>query len=145
MSMDVEQTGDDELAARVDGVCRVTRNGGLDRGDAASRDGHVAHRIEPNGRVDHPPALDDHVVFCCECSPISDEHGRACGCGCGKKLAPVQHCDLPSSRIAEMLAVSNLCVNTIAHSTTNREKLSIPSATSAGQNFRTLLSCVRIL
>jgi len=42
-----------------------------------------------------------------------------------------------------MLAVSNLCVNTIAHSTTNREKLT--SATSAGQNFRTLLSWVRIL
>ena len=55
-------------------------------------------------------------------------------------LTPVQHRDLLRLRIAEMLAVSNLCVNTIAHSTTNREKLSITSATSAGQNFRTLLS-----
>jgi hypothetical protein len=39
-----------------------------------------------------------------------------------------------------MLAVSNLCVNTIASLDRNREKLSITSATSAGQNFRTLLS-----
>src|ERR1700722_7749096 len=139
MSVDVEQTGDDELAARVDSVRCVTRDSGFHGGDAASRDFHVADRIEPHGRIDHPPALDDQVVFCCECSRTAGQHHRARGGGC-QKLTPVQHSDLPSLRIAELLAVSNLCVNTIAHSTTDREKLSITSATSAGQNFRTLLS-----
>src|ERR1700758_5009700 len=126
MSVNVEQTRNDELAVRVDGVCRVTRNGGLDRGNAASRDGHVADRIEPDRGVDDASSLNDQVVFCCEYSRTAGQHHRARGGGC-QKLAPVQHSDLPSLRIAEMLAASNLSVNTLAHSTTNREELSITS------------------
>ena len=45
--MNVEQAGDDELAAGVDGLGGITRDAGVDGRDPASRDRDVAHRIEP--------------------------------------------------------------------------------------------------
>ena len=62
MGMDVDQARDDELAARIDGVGGVSRDVGLDGGDAASRDRHVADRVEPDGRIDDAPAPDDQVI-----------------------------------------------------------------------------------
>ena len=64
VGVDVNQAGDDELAARVDDIRGVGGDVGLDRGNAASRDGDVANRVEPHGRIDDAPAPDQQVVSC---------------------------------------------------------------------------------
>ena len=78
MGVDIEQTRDDELRSRIDGVGCVTRNVGFDGDDAASRDGHVADRIEPYGGVNDASALDDQVIACREDSRNAGEDRGTC-------------------------------------------------------------------
>jgi hypothetical protein len=63
MGVDIDKTRDDELAARVEGIGGVPRDGGFDGDDPASGDCNVANRIEPDRGVDDAPASDDQVVF----------------------------------------------------------------------------------
>jgi hypothetical protein len=63
--VNVEQTGDDELAARVDHVGGISRDAGSDCGDASARDRHVADRIEARGGIDDATTFDNQVVTAC--------------------------------------------------------------------------------
>ncbi|MGH6740577.1 MAG: hypothetical protein ACREDY_16385 [Bradyrhizobium sp.] len=80
MRMNIEEAGDDQFAARVERVGCVACDVGLDSGDAASRDCHIAYRIETDGWVDHASALDDQVVLRRESSRHAGEHHGAGGC-----------------------------------------------------------------
>jgi hypothetical protein len=59
--VDVDQAGDDELAARVECRARRSADRRLDGGNAASRDADVANGVEPQRRVDDAAAFDDEV------------------------------------------------------------------------------------
>ncbi len=62
MRMDVDQSGHDELAARVERCGRLGGERGFDRRDSAGRDADVANGVEPQRRVDDSPAFDDEVI-----------------------------------------------------------------------------------
>jgi hypothetical protein len=91
MGVDVDQTGDHDLAARIDdfrGAFR--RNVGFQRGNPAAGNGHVADRVDPERGVDDAPALDDQIVGRRKRVRNVSDSSRACG-GCAKKLAPIHH------------------------------------------------------
>ena len=62
VGVDINQPGDDELAARIDDVARVGHDPGLHRGDAAARNRHIADCVEPNRGIDDAAARDEQVV-----------------------------------------------------------------------------------
>ena len=98
MRMDVDQSGHDELAARVERCGRLGGERGFDGGDSAGRDADVAHGVEPERRIDDAPAFDDEVVAaglraepaCCReqrrarggVHELASIHGRSPRCGC---------------------------------------------------------------
>src|SRR5262245_26151776 len=62
MGVDVDQSGSNDLAARIDRLGGIARDVGLDRDDLAAGNGYVAYRIEPNRGVDDAPALNKKIV-----------------------------------------------------------------------------------
>ena len=64
VKMYVDQTGDNQLAARVDRFgCR--RNVGVDRGDPACANGDVHDGVHPLGGVDDAASANNEIVFGC--------------------------------------------------------------------------------
>ncbi len=98
VSVDVDQTRRDYLAARIDRVEGALRNVGLYRHDAAAGDRHVADRVEPDRGIDNAPPLDKQLVGLRKRIRNAGEHRSACG-RCGYKLTPVHHCPAPSDLV----------------------------------------------
>src|SRR5262249_47973798 len=60
---------------------------GLDCGDPARDDRHVADGVEPDRRIDHTPAFDDKIIRRCRhMTNVSERRGR-----CAEELAPIHH------------------------------------------------------
>ena len=81
MGVDVDQARGDDLAARIDRFGGVARDVGLDRGDLAAGDRHVADRIEPDRGIDDAPALDDQIIGRRERLRNAGEHRSTGGAG----------------------------------------------------------------
>jgi len=64
MGVNVDQAGNDKLAARIDRLGGIGRDAGLDRRDPAATDRHITDRIETDRGVDDAPTFDDQIVAC---------------------------------------------------------------------------------
>ena len=71
MSVDVEQPGDDEAAARVDDLGGTGGDVRLDRRDAPAAYRQVEGRVDVQRGIEDATALDDHVVR------LREQAGRA--------------------------------------------------------------------
>ncbi len=101
--MDVDQAGNDELAARIERCGRRGADRGLHGGDAPGRDADVADGVEPQRRIDDPAAADDEVVPRA-LGPEPAARGQQCGArGRAEKLASI-HWRTPASAIARELS-----------------------------------------
>ena len=65
VGVDIDQTGYDKLAARIDRVESVGCDRRLDGGNAAARNCHITYGIEVQRRIDDPPTPDEQVVLRC--------------------------------------------------------------------------------
>ena len=74
MGVNIDETGRDDLAARVDGFGSIRRDACLHRRDATVQDRHVAHGVEPQCGIDDTPTLDNQVVV-----GRGGEHARCAG------------------------------------------------------------------
>jgi hypothetical protein len=90
MGVDVDQARGDELTACIDGIRGIGPNVGVDRGDFARDDRHVADGIEPDRWIDHAPAFDDQIIGCRRQIASAGEH-RSSSSGCADELAPIHH------------------------------------------------------
>jgi hypothetical protein len=62
MGVNVEESRDDELAARIDGFGGVGNDPRRHCSDAAVRDRHVADAVQPGGRIDDPAAANEEIA-----------------------------------------------------------------------------------
>jgi hypothetical protein len=98
VGVQVDQARRDDLAAGINGVAGIARKIGSDRHDPAARNRDIAHRVEPDRRIDDPPALDDEIVAGRERAASAGEQ-RGGSSRRADELAPVQHGFLPGSVI----------------------------------------------
>ena len=90
--VDVDEAGHDELTeASIVSAASAASFASI-AAMRPRRDSDVAHAVEPHGRIDYPPTLDDQVVLLVrgEQAPRGGERCRARGRR-GNELAPVQH------------------------------------------------------
>src|SRR5580693_2804356 len=90
MGVNVDQARSHDLAARIDGLGGVAGYICRDRRNPTVHNRHVAHRVEPHGRIDDAPAFDDQVVARRTGSAHTAEQRGGRGAR-GDKLASVHH------------------------------------------------------
>src|SRR5436190_12282393 len=93
--MDVNQSGDDQLAASIDHVGGIRCDVGFDGGNTAIGNGDVTNGIELAEWIDDMSAFYDQIVFRRRRQHVWKAGKRRNTCGCPDKLPPANHVEIP--------------------------------------------------